>query len=98
MKKILTTSVALVTVFSALASTAFAASRHRAPVANDTVQSYARNANEELLARPSDVVTGEGRIIGADPVSASARKSFATGACPASDFADVCFVFGKARQ
>jgi len=67
MKKMLTTSVALVTVFSALASTAFAASRHRAPVANDTVQSYARNANEELLARPSDVVTGEGRIIGADP-------------------------------
>ena len=68
MKKMLTTSVALVTVFSALASAAFAApSRHRAPVANDTVQSYARNANEELLARPSDVVTGEGRIIGADP-------------------------------
>ena len=68
MKKILTTSVALVTAFTALASTAFAApSRHRAPVANDTLQSYAKDANEELLARPSDVVTGEGRIIGADP-------------------------------
>jgi hypothetical protein len=67
MKKLLTTGVALVTVFSSLASTAFAASKHRAPVDNDTVQSYAKNANEELLARPSDVVTAEGRIVGADP-------------------------------
>jgi hypothetical protein len=68
MKKMLTASVALVTVFSALASTAFAAqSRHRAPVANDTLQSYARDAHEELLARPSDIVTAEGRIVGADP-------------------------------
>ena len=41
MKKLLTTSVALVTVFAALASTAFAApSKHRAPVANDTMASY----------------------------------------------------------
>ena len=67
MKKLLTTGVALVTVFSSLASTAFAASKHRAPVENDTVLSYAKNANEELLARPSDVVTAEGRIVGADP-------------------------------
>ena len=68
MKKLLTTGVALVTVFASLASTAFAApSRHRAPVENDTVLSYAKNANEELLARPSDVVTAEGRIVGADP-------------------------------
>jgi len=68
MKKLLTASVALVTVFTALASTAFAApSKHRAPVASDTPQSYAKNANEELLARPSDVVTAEGRIVGADP-------------------------------
>jgi hypothetical protein len=69
MTKLLTTSVALVTVFSSLAAPAFAASsKHRAaPVGNDTVQSYARNANEELLARPSDIVTSEGRIIGADP-------------------------------
>jgi hypothetical protein len=68
MKKLLTTGVALVTVFTSMASTAFAASsKHRAPVADDTVQSYARNANEELLARPSDVVTAEGRIVGADP-------------------------------
>jgi hypothetical protein len=68
MKKLLTTGVALVTVFTSMASTAFAASsKHRAPVADDMVQSYARNANEELLARPSDVVTAEGRIVGADP-------------------------------
>ena len=31
------------------------------------MQSYAQSANEELLARPSDVVTAEGRIVGADP-------------------------------
>jgi hypothetical protein len=68
MKKLLTTGVALVTVFASLASTAFAApSKHRAPVANDTALSYAKSANEELLARPSDVVTAEGRIVGADP-------------------------------
>jgi hypothetical protein len=68
MKKLLTTGVALVTVFASLASPALAASsKRRAPVANDTVLSYAKNANEELLARPSDVVTSDGRIIGADP-------------------------------
>jgi hypothetical protein len=68
MKKLLTTSVALATVFASLASPAFAASsKHRAPVANDALVPYGKNANEELLARPSDVVTAEGRVIGADP-------------------------------
>ena len=68
MKKLLTTGVALVTVFASLASPALAASsKRRAAVANDTVLSYAKNANEELLARPSVVVTSDGRIIGADP-------------------------------
>jgi hypothetical protein len=68
MKKLLTTSVALVTVFASLASPALAASaKRRAPVANDPVLSYPKNANEELLARPSDVVTLDGRVIGADP-------------------------------
>ncbi len=68
MKKLLTTGVALVTVYASLAAAAFAApSKNRAPVASDRAQSYARSANEELLARPSDVVTVEGRIVGADP-------------------------------
>ena len=68
MKKVFTTGVALVTVLSAFASPAFAAtSRHRAPVANDAMAPYERSANEPLLARPSDVVTAEGRIVGADP-------------------------------
>ena len=68
MKKLLTTGVALVTVFASLATPAFAAtSTHRAPVANDAMAPGARSANEPLLARPSDVVTAEGRIVGADP-------------------------------
>ena len=28
---------------------------------------YLQRSHEELLARPSDVVTSEGRVIGADP-------------------------------
>ena len=68
MKKLLTTSAALATVFASLASPAFAAvPRHQAPVANDAAAQYLQRSHEELLARPSDVVTSEGRIVGADP-------------------------------
>ena len=67
MKKLLTTSAALATVFASLASPAFAAPKHQAPVANDAVAQYLQRSHEELLARPSDVVTSEGRVIGADP-------------------------------
>jgi hypothetical protein len=67
MKKVFTTGAALVTVFTVLASPAFAAARHRAPVANDAMAPYERSANEALLARPADVVAAEGRIVGADP-------------------------------
>ena len=67
MKKLLTTSVALATVFASLASPAFAAStRHRAPVANDAVEPYGQ-PGDEALARPSDVAVTEGRVVGADP-------------------------------
>ena len=68
MKKLLATSAALATVFASLASPAFAAApRRQAPVANDAAAQYLQRSHEELLARPSDVVTSEGRIIGADP-------------------------------
>jgi len=68
MKKLFTTSVALATVFASLASPAFAAtSKNHAPVANDAMAPYERSANEPFLARPSDVVAAEGRIVGADP-------------------------------
>ena len=68
MKKLLTTGAALATVFASLASPAFAAGpKHQAPVANDVVAQSLQRSHEELLARPSDVVTAEGRIIGADP-------------------------------
>jgi hypothetical protein len=68
MKKLLTTGAALATVFASLAAPAFAAApRHQAPVANDAVTQYLQRSHEELLARPSDVVTSEGRVIGADP-------------------------------
>jgi hypothetical protein len=68
MKKLFTTGAVLVTVFAPLASPAFAASpRERAPVANDAMMPDMRNANEPLLARRSDLVASEGRIIGADP-------------------------------
>jgi hypothetical protein len=66
MKKLLTTSVVLATVFMTFASPAFAA-KHRASVVSDTMAPYGQPAGDQLLARPSDVVTSEGRIIGADP-------------------------------
>jgi hypothetical protein len=66
MKKLLA-NIALATVLASLSSAAFAASRHRAPVEQDTAAPYTQSANEQLLARPSDVVTSEGRVIGADP-------------------------------
>jgi hypothetical protein len=68
MKKLLTTGVALATVFAALASPAFAAPpKHRAPVANDTMAPYGQPPGDQVLARPSDVVITEGRVVGADP-------------------------------
>ncbi len=68
MKKTLTISVALAGLLASLASPAFAAPpKHRAPVANDTMAPYGDLPGDQLLARPSDVVTSEGRVIGADP-------------------------------
>jgi hypothetical protein len=67
MKKTLTTCAALATVLASLASPAFAAPpKHRAPVMNDTTAPYDQGAFEQL-ARPSDVVTTQGRVVGADP-------------------------------
>jgi hypothetical protein len=68
MKKLLTISAVLATVFASLASPAFAAPpKHRAPVEHDTMSPYVQSTHEQMLARPSDVVTSEGRVIGADP-------------------------------
>jgi len=69
MKKLLTTSAALATVFASLASPAFAAPpKHRAPVEHDTMAPYyAQSTHEQMLNRPSDAVTFDGRVIGADP-------------------------------
>jgi hypothetical protein len=65
MKKLLTTGAALVTVFVSLASPAFAASaKDRALAANDTMDG---RMAAPVLARRSDVVVSEGRIVGADP-------------------------------
>ena len=65
MKKLFTTGAALVTVFASFASPAFAASpKDRAPVANDAMDG---RIAAPVLARRSDVVTSEGRIVGADP-------------------------------
>jgi hypothetical protein len=67
MKKTLTTCTALAAVLASLASPAFAAPpKHRAPVMNDTTESYNQGAFEQL-ARPSDVVVTQGRVVGADP-------------------------------
>ena len=63
MKKLLATSATLATVLAALASPAFAA--HRAPVGHDTP--YGQRSGDQTLARPSDVVVTEGRVVGADP-------------------------------
>jgi hypothetical protein len=67
MKKTLAISVAMAAVMASLASPAVAAPKHRAPVANDTRGPYGQPPGDQLLARPSDVVTSEGRVIGADP-------------------------------
>jgi len=63
MKKLLATSAALATVLATLSSPAFAA--RRAPVGQDTP--YGQPAGDQTLARPSDVVVTEGRVVGADP-------------------------------
>jgi hypothetical protein len=59
MKKLLATSAMLATVFATFSSPAFAA--RRAPVGYDTP------SGDQMLARPSDVVVTEGRVVGADP-------------------------------
>ena len=67
MKKLLAPSIALATVLASLASPAFAApSRHRAPVAQDTMGPYGQ-ANPQYFARQPDVVTFGGRVVGEDP-------------------------------
>ena len=63
MKKLLATSAALATVLAALSSPAFAA--RRAPVGHDTP--HGQPSGDQTLARPSDVVVTEGRVVGADP-------------------------------
>ena len=63
MKKLLATSAVLATVFAAFSSPAFAA--RRAPVGYDTP--YGQPSGDQTLARPSDVVVTEGRVVGADP-------------------------------
>jgi hypothetical protein len=68
MKKTLTTCVALATVLASLASPAFAAPpKHRAPVMNDTTMEPYNQGAFEQLARPSDIVVTQGRVVGADP-------------------------------
>ena len=65
MKKLLATRATLATVLAALSSPAFAA--HRAPVGHDTMTPYGQPSGDVTLARPSDVVVTEGRVVGADP-------------------------------
>ncbi len=65
MKKLLATSAVLATVLAALSSPAFAA--RRAPVGHDTMTPYGQPSGDQVLARPSDVVVTEGRVVGADP-------------------------------
>jgi hypothetical protein len=65
MKKLLATSATLATVLATLSSPAFAA--RRAPVGHDTMTPYGQPSGDQMLARPSDVVVTEGRVVGADP-------------------------------
>ena len=65
MKKLLVAGAALATVLAAVSSPAFAA--HRAPVGHDTMSPYGQLAGDQTLARPSDLVVTEGRVVGADP-------------------------------
>jgi uncharacterized membrane protein len=62
MKNTLALSAALATVLASLASPAFAAPKHRAPVAADTHSLYG-----QPMASQAEIVTGSGSHVIADP-------------------------------
>ncbi len=67
MKKTLVLGATLATVIASVASPAFAAAKHRAPVAEDTSGPYAYGANASNYSRPADTVEFGNRVVGEDP-------------------------------